>query len=282
MNDAFIVKPLKCNHCGAELPVMGQLVTFQCLSCFRLWVLSPEGLKPVTLYRAIPTKEHEEEPFYLPFWMIEADSNKLRDQIVKVVEEIRETARTIAGQELEMEKESELDTLIRENFDEDPSVKLAHFRMHASRVVEAPTSAEVNYLIRRLETAGPFYVYVPAFQSPNTYAYLKIGRLLTKRQPRFKAEKSGGAGRSVLCALQAEEALALMDFVFFATLPEAIRESGDFLQRIRLKPAKQPILIELPFLRCVHSFECLVADFHISGKLVELEPSDSPAPASRR
>jgi hypothetical protein len=269
MKDAFVVRPLKCDHCGAELPVMGQLVTFQCQRCFRHWVLSLEGLKPITLYRAIPTKEHEGEPIYLPFWMIEADSSRLRDQVVTIVEEIRETTRTIAGTKLETDKESEFDTLLRENFDMDPSVKLAHFRAQATQVVEAPTSVEVNYIIRRLEAAGPFHVYVPGFQSQNTYAYLKIGRLLTKRQPHFKVEKSSGVGRSVLCALQADEAVALMDFVFFATLPESIQESGDFLQRIRLSPAKQPFLVELPFLRRAHSFECLIADFHISGRLVE-------------
>jgi hypothetical protein len=270
MSNAFTVKPLKCSHCGAELPVMGQLVTFQCESCFRHWVLSPKGLKAVTLYRAIPEKEHEGDPIYLPFWMIEADTEQLREHVVTVVEEMRETTRAIAGTTFEMERESDLDALIRENFDlEDPSAKMANLRDQTSRIVEAPTSVEVNYLIRRLESSGPFYVYVPAFQSQNTYAYLKVGRLLTKRQPHFKVEKSTGAGRSVLCALQADEAVALMDFVFFATLPGSIQESGDFLQRIRLKPSKQPFLIELPFQRSGHSLQCLIADFHISGKLVE-------------
>ena len=269
MSDAFIIRPLKCGHCGAELPIMGQFVTFQCQTCFKYWVLSPDGLKPIVLYRARPVKECKEEPVYLPFWMIEVDTSGLREQVTTVVEDIRTTTRTIAGAQLMPEKESDIEALMRENFGTSQTVKITHLMASATKAVSAPTSAEVNILIRRLEAAGTYHVYVPAFQSPNTYAYLKIGKLLTKQQPHFKAKRSDDIQRSVLCALQADEAVALVDFVFFATLPESIQESGDFLKRIRLKPAKPPFLVEFPFVRHHHSYESLIAEFHVSRKLID-------------
>ncbi len=269
MSEAFIVRPLKCGHCGAELPIMGQLVTFQCETCFKHWVLSPDGLKPIVLYRAEPSRECGEEPVYLPFWMLEVDTSGLREQVTTVVEDIRITTRTIAGAQLEPEEESEIESLMRENFGASQQVKITQLMESATKAVSAPSSAEVNNLIRRLEEAGTYYVYVPAFHSPNTYAYLKIGKLLTKRQPSFRARRSEDVKRSVLCALQADEAVALVDFVFFATLPESIQESGDFLKRIRLKPAKPPLLIEFPFVRHHHSYESLITEFHVSRKLID-------------
>ena len=269
MSDAFIVRPLKCGHCGAELPIMGQLVTFQCQTCFKHWVLSPDGLKPVVLFRAQPVKECEEEPVYLPFWMIEVDTSGLREQITTVVEDIRVTTRTVAGAQLTPEEESDIEKLARENFGESQSVKISHLVASATKAVSAPTSAEVNNLVRRLEAMGTYHVYVPAFQSPNTYAYLKIGKLLTKQQPRFKAKRASDVQRSVLCALQAEDAIALVDFVFFATLPESIQESGDFLKRIHLEPSKPPYLVEFPFVRHHHSYESLIVEFHVSRKLID-------------
>ena len=268
MSDAFIVRALKCGHCGAELPIMGQLVTFQCQTCFKHWVLSPRGLEPFSLYRAQPVKECADPPVYLPVWMIEVDTRTISDQITSVVEEIRQTTRTIAGQQIEPDEESELETLMRENFGMPQAETISHFVSTTVKTVSAPNSAEVSNLIRRLEEIGTYYVYVPAFRSPNTYAYLKVGRLLTKRQPRFKVERAGDIPRSVLCALQADEAAALIDFVFFATLPESIQESGDLLERIHLRPAKHPFLVEFPFARRGNSYESLIVDFHISSKLV--------------
>ena len=269
MSDAFIVRPLKCGHCGAELPIMGQLVTFQCQTCFKHWVLSPEGLKPVVLYRAQPAKECEEEPVYLPFWIIEIDTSGLREQVTTVVEDIMVTTRTIAGAQLEPEEESDIESLMRENLGISQATRISHLRESATKTVSAPTSAEVNHLIRRLEAAGTYHVYVPAFQSRNTYAYLKIGKLLTKQQPHFKVKRSEDVQRSVLCALQADEAAALVDFVFFATLPESIQKNGDFLKHIRLKPAKPPFLVEFPFIRHHHSYESLITEFHVSRKLID-------------
>ncbi len=270
MNDAFTVRPLRCEHCGSALPVMGQFVTFQCQNCFLYWILSPEGLKPVTAYRADAKREPEHETIYLPFWVIEVDCPDLRKQVTSTVTTLHEKTQTIAGTHVELEKETELESLVRENFGYDITMRAVRFVEEASRAVSVPTSAEVNYLLRRIESAGKYYIYVPSFKSINTYAYLKIGRLMTKRQPGYHVHKSSGVSRSILCALQADEAIALMDFVFFATLPESIQQSGDFLERIRLKPAGNPYLIEFPFERAGSSFSCLVADFQVSGRLIEL------------
>ena len=275
MKDAFTVRPLRCEHCGSELPVMGQFVTFQCQNCFLYWILSPEGLKPVTAYRAAPKREPAGETIYLPFWVIEVDCSNLRSQVTTTVTELHEKTKVIAGTQVELEQDNEIESLVRENFGYDITMRAVKFVQEASRSVSVPTSAEVNYMLRRIESAGKYYIYVPSFKSVNTYAYLKIGRLMTKRQPGYRVLKSSGVSRSILCALQADEALSLVDFVFFATLPESIQESSDFLERIRLKPVGSPYLIEFPFERTGASISSLIADFNISGRLIEL-PEEAP------
>ena len=270
MKDAFTVRPLKCDHCGSELPVMGQFVTFQCQNCFKYWILSPDGLKPMQVYRALPKGDPEGETIHLPFWVIELDCPDLRKQVTSTVTELHVKTQVIAGTQVELEKDNELESLVRENFGYDISMRAVKFVQEATKSVSVPTSAEVDYMLRRIESAGKYYLYVPSFKSVNTYAYLKIGRLMTKRQPGYRVEKSVGIARSILCALQADEALSLMDFVFFATLPESIQMSSDFMERIRLKPAGQPYLVEFPFEQRGSSFSSLIADFHISGRLIEL------------
>lgn len=277
MNDAFTVRPLRCDHCGSELPVMGQFVTFQCRTCFHYWILSPEGLKSIHVYRAIPKKEPECETIHLPFWVIEVDCSNLRAQVTTTVTELHEKTKVIAGTQVELERDNELESLVRENFGYDISMRAVKFVQQASKSVSVPTSAEIDYMLRRIESAGKYYLYVPSFKSINTYAYLKIGRLMTKRQPGYRVEKSSGIARSILCALQADEAISLMDFVFFATLPESIQMSSDFLERIRLKPAGQPHLVEFPFEQRGPSFSSLIADFQISGRLIELPGLTQPA-----
>ena len=249
---------------------MGQFVTFQCQTCFQYWILSPEGLKPVQAYRAAPKREPECDTIYLPFWVIEVDCADLRTQVTSTVVELHEKTKVIAGTPVELEKNTEIESLVRENFGYDITMRAVKFVHEASKAVSVPTSAEVNYMLRRIESAGKYYIYVPSFKSINTYAYLKIGRLMTKRQPGYRVLKSSGVSRSILCALQADEALSLMDFVFFATLPASIQESSDFLERIRLKPTQNPYLIEFPFEHKGSSVSSLVADFQISGRLIEL------------
>lgn len=277
MNDAFTVRPLRCDHCGTELPIMGQFVTFQCRSCFHYWVLSPEGLKPIQVYRALPKIEPEGETIHLPFWVIQVNCPDLRTQVTTTVTELHERTKVIAGTQVELEKDNELESIVRENFGYDISMRAVKFVQEASKSVAVPTAAEVNYMLRRIESAGKYYIYVPSFKSINTYAYLKIGKLMTKRQPGYRVEKSSGIARSILCALQADEALSLMDFVFFATLPESIQMSSDFLERIRLKPTGHPHLVEFPFEQKGSSFSSLISDFQISGRLIELPGLTQPA-----
>jgi len=269
MNEAFIVKPLKCDHCGNELPVMGQFVSFQCQTCFNYWILTPQGLKPITVYRVTSPADGENELLFLPFWVVEVNAAELRRQMEGVIEELRSATRVIASTDIEME-EPEFDGIVKQDPELDLEMRKARFLSEATRSKRAPTSGEVNYLLNRIENSGCFYVYIPAFLSPNTYAYLKVGRLLTRCQPAYKMERSLGLGRSVLCALQADEAISLMDFVFFATLPESILSNGDFLKNIHLEPTGPPYLVEFPFEQRGATLVSLIGEFHISSKLVDL------------
>jgi hypothetical protein len=244
MTETLCIKPLRCGHCGRELPVMGQLVTFQCPECSRYWVLANESIEPISVFRASPAGESAHDPegpcVYLPFWVVDVEGAGLKNQIVEAFGEIRGVARTV----------------IRTGFG-------------GVEVKRSPASAEIEHLASRIESLGTFKVYVPAFKSLNTYAYLKVGRLLTRTQPSFSLERSDGAGHPILCALRAEEAVALIDFIFFATLPESIREDGDFLEKIFLSPARPPRLVEFPFRERGASLVSVIGGFWISGRLVE-------------
>ncbi|MCK4237279.1 MAG: hypothetical protein KAX38_09180, partial [Candidatus Krumholzibacteria bacterium] len=268
MGEGLIVRPLVCGHCGTRLPIMGQFVTFRCSTCFRYWVLTPEGLEPVTVYRVLPPEDFTDEPISLPFWIIEVNTTELRRQIETVRTELCDTAKTIVSTNIDLEKESELDDLIYRNSDLDRRMKKVQFISEASNTKKIPAKAELNYLLRRIEGPGQFYIYVPAFLSNNTYAYLKIGRLFTQGQPSFRAEKSSGTGGAVLCALQADEAESLMDFIFFATLPDSMQRNGDFLKKIHLEPSGPPRLAEFPFEQRGSSLVSLIGGFHISSRLV--------------
>ena len=244
MTEALCIKPLRCDHCGQELPVMGQLVTFQCPGCFRYWVLSSEALEPVTVFRAAQQEAAGETTatglIYLPFWVVEVDGAGLKAQIESAVKGIQGASQAVLQ---------------------------AGFA--GAGVAKLPASSETGFLAARLESLGSLMVYVPAFKSLNTYAYLKVGRLLTRIQPSFTLERSDGAGHPVLCALRSEEAVALIDFIFFATLPESIQDSGDFLQKIHLAPARPPRLVEFPFRTRGASLVSVIGGFWISGRLVD-------------
>jgi len=244
MTEALCIKPLRCDHCGQELPVMGQLVTFQCPGCFRYWVLSKEALEPITVFRAAPRDTTGDagaaSSIYLPFWVVEVDGAGLKTQIENAVKEIQRASKAV----------------LQTGF-------------AGCSVTKLPASSETGFLAARLGSLGTLMVYVPAFKSLNTYAYLKVGRLLTRIQPSFTLERSDGAGHPILCALRSEEAVALIDFIFFATLPESIQENGDFLQRIHLAPARPPRLVELPFRTRGASLVSVIGGFWISGRLVE-------------
>lgn len=223
---------------------MGQLVTFQCPGCFRYWVLSSEALEPITVFRVAPQESAREADeagrIHLPFWLVEVDGAGIKAQIEDAVKELQGASQAV----------------LQTGF-------------AGVSVMKLPASSEMGFLAERLEKLGSLVVYVPAFKSLNTYAYLKVGRLLTRIQPSFALERSDGAGHPILCALRSEEAVALVDFIFFATLPESIQENGDFLQRIHLAPARPPRLVELPFRMRGASLVSVIGGFWISGRLVD-------------
>jgi len=218
MPEELNIKPLRCRHCGGELPVMGQLVTFRCPSCLNYWVLAEEGLEPTFVYRAVPEGAGGAPAaggeLFLPFWTIEVDGADVRRQM--------ETAAPGLG-------------------------------------------GQVGWI----ESGDSLKIYIPAFRSPNTYAYLKVGRLLTRLQPSFGIVRSEGDGRPVLCALRVNEAVALVDFIFFAALPDSVQRRGETLEKVRLHPTRPPRLIEFPFTARGASLVSVIGGFWISGRLVE-------------
>jgi hypothetical protein len=244
MTEALCIRLLRCNHCGRELPVMGQLVTFQCPGCFRYWVLSRDALEPITVFRAIQPEGAgpmgDGTIVHLPFWIAEVDGAGLRDRIEDAAKELQGATQAV----------------LQAGFD-------------GANLGKLPASSDIGYLTARIQSLGSLKVYIPAFKSLNTYAYLKVGRLLTRMQPSFKLERSDGAGHPVLCALRAEEAAALVDFIFFATLPESIQRNGDFLEKLHLSLARPPRLVELPFRTRGASLVSIIGGFWISGRLVD-------------
>jgi hypothetical protein len=270
MAEGFIVKPLRCNHCGKELPVMGRFVAFQCQTCFNHWVLTSDGLKPVQIFRVCHESESSEAISLLPFWVIEVDLEKLRGAMKSSFEQLCVSAQTILQSRITPEREEpEFEILPQGEPGIDRGLLKAQFLVEASKKRKLPSTSEFNHLIRRLEAKGHFFVYVPAFLSYNTYAYLKIGRLFTKLQPTFSLEKSGDRGGGVLCAMQADEAVSLMDFIFLAILPDSIQSYGDLLEKIHLAPAARPRLIEFPFVRQGAYLVSKVGGFQISKRLIE-------------
>jgi hypothetical protein len=280
MQEAFKVMPLTCNHCGRALPVMGQYVTFQCRTCFRYWVLTADGLRPITVYRAEAPTASESEPVLLPFWVTAIDHADLRAQVERTLNELRDATKAIATAEFEME-EQELEDCVMGEEAESPATKKAKFLSEASRTKNLPSAAEVEHLLRGIEGAVDFYIYIPAFLSMNTHVYLKVGRLFTKRQPAYRVVKSSGLGRPVLCALQADEAMSFMDYIFFAILPEAIQINGDFLKSIHLKAVGGPRLVEFPFERSGNSLVSCIGEFQISSRLIDGLKTPVEAPARR-
>jgi len=244
MTETLCIKPLKCAHCGGELPVMGQLVTFQCPACRRYWVLSSDALEPVTVYRAASgdgdAREANAEHVYLPFWIVDVDATALKGRIEEAHGALQGTAQAV----------------IRTGYEGESSQRI-------------PMASEISHLAAKIGGLGALRIYVPAFKSLNTYAYLKVGRLLTRIQPSFELMRSDGAGHPVLCALRAEEAVALIDFIFFATLPESIQSNGGFLEKIHLSPARPPRLVEFPFTERGASLVSIIGGFWISGRLVQ-------------
>lgn len=267
MRDGFTIRPLRCGHCGNELPVMGEYVTFLCETCCRYWILNDRGFEPLTVYRAAAGGGGEAEPIHLPFWVIRVDEAGLRRRVDELLDGIKCSAQVVLSAKIEADQPDEA---IMEFTAVHEEMNRKNFIREASTVVKIPTRAEIIKLLSLASGDGGFNVYVPAFNSRNTYAYLKVGRLLTRKQPPLRLDKSEGHGRPVLCSLRADQAVELMDFIFIATLPEAVSSNGRLIEGLRLEPAASPILVEFPFEPRSHSLISLIGGFSISRRLVEV------------
>ncbi|MBN1164142.1 MAG: hypothetical protein JXB45_06165 [Candidatus Krumholzibacteriota bacterium] len=274
MSGDITVRPLKCINCGAELPVRGQFVTFQCGTCFSYQIITEEGLAPVSVFRAQAADCEAEETIWLPFWVVEIDRAKLRSLMRGSLTRLTDATRIIASTGLEKEKpEPELPFVETVGID---------FQVKRTRLIDEtieskllPSGGEIDHLMERIESYGAFRIYVPAFHSRNALANLKVGHLLTRRQPPYRIARLNQPGHQVRCVLHAADAVSLIDYIFISTLPDAIQQCGDLIQNVVLEPAAPPRLIEFPFLRKGVSLASLLGDFHISSRLIETmtEPS---------
>jgi hypothetical protein len=269
MSGEFIVKHLRCGHCGTELPVMGRYITFQCETCFRYWIITGSGLEPLHVFRIPVPDDTEAEILLLPFWVIPIDSQMLRNKVEKSVTDLQSLAATLSTTEI-IHETSDFEELANELTGVDVAGRKAELLHGISQARKVPSGSELSYLLDRIESHGRYSIFVPAFQANNTFAYLKIGKLLTRKQPPFRLVRAEDPGRPVMCVLHPEEAVQLMDYIFISTLPESIQESGDFLKDIHLDTASPPRFVELPFEIRGPALYSIVGGFEISGRLVKL------------
>lgn len=271
MTDGLLtVQRLQCSQCGGELPVMGRYVTFQCGTCFRRFVLTDDGLTPLKVYRASPPEEREGKIVYLPFWVVTADVDALRKNVTRIMTGLTEVSQKIATTKIEQDNtEPDWVTELGMNM---MGVSSSDARQPA--VIDAsnlsnrlPSRAELEHILGRMESAGRWHIYIPAFWTTNTRAYLKIGQLMTRKQPVFHAERFDDPKKQVMCALGPQDAVRLVDYIFFATLPGSIQTCSSFMKELHLN-AGNPVLIEFPFLESPGSLESLVGGFHIQPQMV--------------
>ena len=276
MKDGLLtVQRLQCSHCGGELPVMGRYVTFQCMTCFRRFILTDDGLAPLSTYRVSPPEEREGTILYLPFWVLRADLEALRKNVAGVMTGLKEVSQKIASTKIEADT-SEPDWITglgMSMMGADPADTRGPVMIDSSNLSSRlPSRAELEHILDRMESSGRWHVYIPAFWSTNTRAYLKIGQLMTRKQPSFNAERFDDPRKPVMCALGPEDAVRLVDYIFFATLPESIQTCSSFMKGIHLEVAS-PVLIEFPFLESSGSLESLVGGFHIQSQMVGTDPT---------
>ncbi|MCK4548655.1 MAG: hypothetical protein KAU49_00750 [Candidatus Krumholzibacteria bacterium] len=276
MKDGLLtVQRLQCGHCGGELPVMGKYVTFQCGTCFRRCVITDDGLKPLNVYRASPPEEREGRIVYLPFWVITADVEALRKNVAGVMTGLTRVSQKIATTKIERDTtEPDWVTELGMNM-----MGVSSADAHQPATIDSshltdrlPSRAELEHILGRMESAGRWHIYVPAFWTTNTRAYLKIGQLMTRKQPAFHAERFDDPEKQIMCALGPQDATRLVDYIFFATLPESIQTCSSFMNGIHLEVGS-PVLIEFPFLETPGSLESLVGGFHIQPQMVGTKPS---------
>ena len=269
MSGEFIVKHLRCGHCGTELPIMGRYITFQCETCFRYWIITGNGLEPLQVFRASVPGKSKSEILLLPFWVIPIDSHLLRNNVELSVTNLQSLTATLSTTEITYETD-DFEELANELTGVDVATKRAELLHGITQARKVPWGSELNYMLDKIENHDGYSIFVPAFQATNTFAYLKIGKLLTRKQPPFRLVRAEDPGKPVMCALHPEEAVQLMDFIFISTLPEAIQESGDFLKDIHLDATSPPRLVELPFEIRGSALYSIVGGFEISSRLVEM------------
>ncbi len=267
--DLLTVQRLQCSHCGGELPVMGRYVSFQCSTCYRRCILTDDGLAPLNVYRTSPPEEREGTIIYLPFWVLTADVEALKRNVTSVMNSLSEVSQKIATTKIERDS-SEPDWVTELGMNM-MGVNSADARQPA--IIDSsnlsnrlPSRAELEHVIGRMESAGRWHIYIPAYWTTNTRAYLKIGKLMTRSQPAFHAERFDDPEKPVMCALGPQDAVRLVDYIFFATLPGSIQTCSSFMEGIHLE-AGNPVLIEFPFLESSGSLESLVGGFHIQPQM---------------
>lgn len=271
MKDGLLtVQRLQCGHCGGELPVMGRYVSFQCSTCYRRCILTDDGLAPLNVYRASPPEEREGTIVYLPFWVLTADVEALRRNVTSVMNSLSEVSQKIATTKIERDStEPDWVTELGMNM---MGVNSADARQPAmidsSNLSDRlPSRAELEHILGRMESAARWHIYIPAYWTTNTRAYLKIGKLMTRSQPAFHAERFDDPEKPVMCALGPQDAVRLVDYIFFATLPGSIQTCSSFMKGIHLEVGN-PVLIEFPFLESSGSLESLIGGFHIQPQMV--------------
>jgi hypothetical protein len=271
MKDGLLtVQRLQCGQCGGELPVMGRYVSFQCDTCYRRWVLTNDGLAPLNVYRATPPEDREGKIIYLPFWVLTADVEALRKNVTSVMTSLAEVSQKIATTKIEKDS-SEPDWITELGMN---MMGTSSADAHQPAMIDSsnlskrlPSRAELEHLLGRMESAGRWHIYIPAYWTTNTRSYLKVGKMMTRAQSAFHAERYDSPDKPVMCALGPQDAVRLVDFVFFATLPTSIQTCSSFMEGIHLEVGK-PVLVEFPFLESSGSLESLVGGFHIQPQMI--------------
>jgi hypothetical protein len=258
----FMIQPLGCGNCGKELPVMGRFVSFQCETCFSYWIVSSRGLTRLIPYRAQPPEGYEGDPVYLPFWVIGIDGGRLRESVSRIMTGLKTVMQeiTVTGSRQPVVETEEI-LITQSTFG--MQQQSVHRLTGTDFATSLPSSGEIGHMLDRIESAGDYYVYVPAFDTANTHLQLKAGRLMTLRQPAYRAARIDMPRQHIRCIMGPDEALALIDYIFISTLPESIRTCSGLIGELHLEHSAAPVMVEFPFAEHGTSLESLIGSFHI-------------------
>ncbi|MDD3642681.1 MAG: hypothetical protein PHQ19_04365 [Candidatus Krumholzibacteria bacterium] len=269
---SLAVQRLQCRHCGAELPVMGRSIVFRCATCRRLWAASGERLRPVRVDRAVieltdPPDYAPGDIIHLPFWVAEIDLPRFESDVSKIMKSLRAAQARLAEASLTPDdREPDPLTELGLNLIGIESPPSGSQRIVPGAAIALPPSAELDFFLRTMTETGILRVFVPAFDSPGEQVRLSIGRLMTHRRPELRTEPSDGAGRTAVPVIQAAEALVLARYVFFSTFPASMDSCAGLIDRLEVRYAAEPLLVELPFVPHGAEIESLVGGFHIPAR----------------